>query len=364
MSKNICFVNSNKIWGGGEKWHFETSSYLSQNEKYNIFFICNPKGILKKKLLNFNINLFEINIKNLSFLNIFKVLLIYYFLKKNNIEIVIINQSNDLKLVATAARLANVNKIIYRRGSAIPLKNSFLNRYIFKNLVDIVIANSIETKKTLNKNQNIVSENKIKVIYNGIKIDNILKLDSKLDLRKEYNIDKNKIVIANIGRLTKQKGHKYLFESIKKLKNKNLDFIVLIIGDGELKEELELLTKKLNIENYIKFVGFKEDIYEILKQVDFLVHTALWEGFGYVLVESFACGKPVVATNISNIPEIVITEKYGYLAESENINDITNKIIKMIETYKKFDKELLIEKAREFDFYKQIKELERILDLS
>ncbi|MDN5304802.1 MAG: hypothetical protein PWP46_1688 [Fusobacteriaceae bacterium] len=360
--KNICFVNSNKMWGGGEKWHFETATYLSNNKKYNIFFICNPKGNLKKKLLNFNITLFEINIRNLSFLNIFKIIMLYIFLRKNNIEVVIINQSNDLKIISIASKLANVKKIIYRRGSAIPLKNNFLNKFIFKNLVDIVIANSIETKKTLNKNGNIVNKNKIKVIYNGIKLDNILKIESKFNLRKEYDISENKIIIANVGRLTKQKGHKYLLSAIKLLKDKNLDFIVLIIGDGELNEELKQQVKNLEIKKYVKFLGFQENVYEILKQVDFLVHTALWEGFGYVLVESFSCGKPVVATSVSNIPEIVTSEKYGYLAKSEDVNDIADKILKMMENYKKFDKQIFIDKAKEFDFNKQIKELEEIIN--
>lgn len=360
--KKICFVNTNKSWGGGEKWHFEVAEALSE-KKYIIYFLCHPKGVLKNKLQNKNIILKEVIIKSLSFLNFFKLIYIYFFLKNNDIETIIINQSSDLKTVGFAAKLANVKKIIYRRGSAIAIKDSFSNRLIFKYIVDEIIANSFETKKTINaNNEKMFPEDKITVIYNGIKLDEILAIQHQNDLRKKFNISSDEIIIANVGRLTEQKGHKYLFQAINLLKDRtDKKFRLILLGAGELDETLKKTVKDLSIEEIIIFGGFRKDVYEILKQVDFVVHTALWEGFGYVIVESLACGKPVVATNVSNISEIINSEDCGYLVESKNPDEIAKGIFKMINQYSSFSSNAFFTKAREFEFDKKILELEKLI---
>jgi glycosyltransferase involved in cell wall biosynthesis len=68
-----------------------------------------------------------------------------------------------------------------------------------------------------------------------------------------------------------------------------------------------------------------------MKQIDFLLHTALWEGFGFVVAEAMAAGKPVVSTDVSNISEIIVEGETGYLAETKNPEDIAEKTIKLLE---------------------------------
>jgi glycosyltransferase involved in cell wall biosynthesis len=361
--RNICFINTNKSWGGGEKWHYENSRALSgYKEKYNIFFVSHIDGKLSQLVSTYCKEQLKINIRNLSFLNIFKIINLLFFIRKNNIETLIINQPNDLKILGIVGRLARVKNIIYRRGSAIGIKDRITNRLIFRYCIDKIIANSNETKKTINiNNPNMFPENKIVIIYNGINIEEIEKVEVDIDIRKEFEIEKDVILIGNVGRLSKQKGHIYLFDSIKKVKETRDDFVVLLIGTGEEEEKLKAYAKELEIEKNIRFLGFREDVYKILKQVDFLVHTALWEGFGYVIVESLACGKPVVSTNVSNIPEILNDERYGYLAKDRDIIDISNKIISMIEGFKGFKVEGLKLRARDFDFEIKIKELEGLV---
>ncbi len=361
--KNICFVNTNKFWGGGEKWHYENAQALSkETNKYKVFFICYPEGKLPELISKESVSTLKIKVKNFSFFNLIKLINLTYYLKKNNIETLIINQPNDLKILGLAGRIAGIKNIIYRRGSAIPIKNRISNIFIFKFLVDFIIANSEETKKTINeKNKKMFPEEKIKVICNGIKIDEIKDELFRINLRKELELDNNKILIANIGRLTFQKGHNYLLKAIFEVKKMRKDFLVVLVGKGEEEEVLKKICKELDIEKQVKFLGFREDIYDIISQVDFLVHTALWEGFGYVIVESLACGKPVVSTDISNISEIIDKEDYGYLAQKEDVKDIAEKILKMMNNYKTFDKDTLLNKAKEYDFFKKKKELEELI---
>ena len=93
-------------------------------------------------------------------------------LRKENIGTIIINLSSDLKVAGIAAKLAGVRNIIYRRGSAIAIRDTWLNRFLYREVVTEIIANSEETARTiLQNNQKLVPEEKIKVIYNGIDLE-------------------------------------------------------------------------------------------------------------------------------------------------------------------------------------------------
>ena len=115
--------------------------------------------------------------------------------------------------------------------------------------------------------------------------------------------------------------------------------------------------------DYIIFTGFRDDVYNLLPGLDFLVHTARWEGFGFVIAEVMAAGLPVVSTDVSNISEIVIDGETGYLAEAGNPEDIKNKVLKIMGN----DKDGFGKKGRKvikdkFTLDKMIKNIEKFLE--
>ncbi|MFW6001015.1 MAG: glycosyltransferase [Halanaerobium sp.] len=331
--KNIVFLNSCPVWGGGEKWTFNTAEILNEDPGYNVYIAAASDTELHKRAKEAGIKTKDVKVKSgITVLNPYKVYNFVKFLKEKKIDILFLNMSQDLKFGGIAGKIAGVDKIIYRRGLAIPIKDRFYNRYLLGSCVTDIIANSKATKETILLNTSEwLDENKIEIIYNGIDIDNIDKaLENPLNLYEEFNIDKNKIIIGNIGRLSYQKGHEFLLEAVEIIKEKRKDFIVLIIGSGEREAELKNMLKERNLNDYIIFAGFRNDIYNILPSLDFLLHTARWEGFGFVIAEAMAAGLPVVSTDASNISEIVVDGKTGYLAENENSEDIAEKTLKMM----------------------------------
>ena len=118
-------------WGGGEKWHYDMASYLT-SQGISALFICKKNSALHKKLKISDIPFYLINISNTSFFNPFKLFKLRKIFQNNDIDTIILNLSQDLKSGGISAKLANVNRIIYRRGSAIPVRNTFLNKLIFK----------------------------------------------------------------------------------------------------------------------------------------------------------------------------------------------------------------------------------------
>jgi glycosyltransferase involved in cell wall biosynthesis len=322
----VCFFNSTRSWGGGEKWHYDVSTRLSE-KGINPIVVTNKNSELKTRISDYGIPSYNIGISNLSFLNLFKVFHISRIIKREKVDFIITNLSSDMKVASFAAKIAGVPNIVYRRGSAIPVRNSFINRFFFGKVLTGIIANSEETKRTLlARNPNLFDKDKIQVIYNGI---SIKKYDSG-EVTFKYASDNDEIILGNAGRLVKQKGQYRLIQLARILKDKGYKFKILIAGDGALQNDLIAYSRKMGMENEVVFLGFVDDIKGFMQSLDIFLLPSLWEGFGYVMTEAMVCRKPVIAFDLSSNPEIVVHEETGYLAEKNNMSSFAHYVEKLI----------------------------------
>lgn len=321
-SRKICFFNSTKAWGGGEKWHFDIAARL--HAKYrNIFVVAGNGSELGKRLIKTDIPHHLVAIGNLSFLNPCKIFKLARLFRKENTDILIMNLPADLKAAGIAARLAGVERIIYRRGSAIPVRNTLLNRFLFRYVIDEIIANSEETARTiLSENPELFPAEKIHVVYNGVDWE---KFESSPQ-PPVYRSQQDGIVLGNAGRLTAQKGQDILIEVAKQLKNKGYSFEILIAGEGKLKEQLIQKAHDEGVAEQLRFLGFVADMPRFLSAIDIFLLPSHWEGFGYVIAEAMYCEKPVVAFNVSSNPEIITGSETGFLVESNDLEAFTGKV--------------------------------------
>jgi glycosyltransferase involved in cell wall biosynthesis len=331
--KTICFFNSIETWGGGEKWHFEMATYTS-TQNYNVLFYLNEKSVLNNKINNDNVKKAFIKVGNFSYLNFLKVNKVAKIFKDEAVDVIVINSSQDMKFAGLAAKKAGVKNIIYRRGSAIPIKNTFINRYFFSNVITNILANSFATKDTINaKKINLFPKDKITVIPNGIETQKFLENFYSI---KEVN---NEIfTLGNLGRLVKQKNQFFLLDVASELKKQNFKFKMIIGGEGKLKESLIEKSKKLHLENEVEFAGFVKNPKLFMSKLDVFLLSSLWEGFGYVIAEAMLCKKPVVAFNVSSNPELVVENENGFLTDVNDVTAFVNKIKEL-----KTDKNLVSE---------------------
>lgn len=293
---------------------------LLKNRGYPVFSITAGKSALQQRLLEAGIPNNAVNIGNLSFLNPFTRLKLQKFFKENAISVVIMNLPSDLKTAGPAAKKADVSKIIYRRGSAIPVKNSLLNRHLYRNVVDLVLVNSNATRQTILKNNpHLIPDEKIKVLYNGLNLE-----DYKCD--NPHRNSSDKIIIGNLGRFVKQKGQHRFIEIAEKLRQKNVPFKIILGGKGGLKKDVLRKIQERGLDNYFELPGFIEDTAQFMRGIDLFVLTSYWEGFGYVLAEAMACCKPVIGFNVSSNPELIKDGKNGFLIEEGNIDSMVEKI--------------------------------------
>ena len=141
-------------------------------------------------------------------------------------------------------------------------------------------------------------------------------------MHKRIINEKVKKIIA-IGRLTKQKDFPNLFEALKilkhRMKEENIEIPqVKIVGTGKLEEELKMLSKKMKINDIVRFLGVRQDIPDLLKDSDIYVMSSEWEGLSISLIEALASGIPIVATDAGSNNEIVENNVSGLIVPTKN----------------------------------------------
>lgn len=172
-----------------------------------------------------------------------------------------------------------------------------------------------------------VPEGKICAVPHGILPSSVEVTAREVEaVRRKLNVNRKKKIVGTVGRLTRVKNHESFIRACKELAAEHPELVVLIVGDGSLRNHLEALAKELSISRMTIFTGWVEEIYPILHLLDVLVISSLSEGFGYILLEGMACKRAIVATAISEIPRILDDRKTGLLVPPDDIDALANAI--------------------------------------
>jgi len=173
-----------------------------------------------------------------------------------------------------------------------------------------------------------IPEDRVTVIFNGI--EEFSGQVSIIPDIEKYR-DQGFFLVGNIGRLSKQKGFKYFIHSIPLVLSKVPKVKFFIVGSGEDREELERTVRLKKLTNDVVFLGYRDDIQNVMIQMDLIVLSSLWEGLPLTPIEAFSVGKTVVATAVDGTTEIVRDGIDGCLVEPGNAEMIADKILYLIE---------------------------------
>ncbi|MGK2907151.1 MAG: glycosyltransferase family 4 protein [Desulfuromonadales bacterium] len=171
--------------------------------------------------------------------------------------------------------------------------------------------------------------NKYELSLEGIKIVRCgVDLTKFVRNEKFTNLKNKKINLINIGRLVPAKGHDILIKALSKARCMGVEFDLTIIGAGPLRETLSVLSRSLNLDDCIHFIGAQPQdvVIELLKKSDAFVLSSRSEGLPVVCMEAMAMGTLLIASHINGIPELVEDKVNGLLVESENIDALANAI--------------------------------------
>jgi len=322
--KKLVFIWNNFLIGGTEQVLLEILKNLDRSKfKVNIITILGsgPMEIEFRKLefpiffagpKKYPLSLFS---KIMWILSVpFILLRLIVFFKKSNPNTIIASLYQADILGIFSACLSGIKRRIIIQHDVVRI-NPIIRWLKIKALkkANKIIAISNEVKIFLIEYFK-VSASKIEVIYNAIDFERFLCFQKP---------DKNwKPVFGIIARLDKIKGHIYILEALKKLKNEEATLPpFLFVGDGPERKKLEIFAEENDLTN-IKFVGEVIEIGRYLKQIDVFVLPSLSEGLGVSLIEALVAKKLIIASNTGGIKELIKHNKTGILVEPTNVDDL------------------------------------------
>lgn len=331
----VVFIINNFLVGGVERLFFDIISYFDK-EKYDIKLVTVfGSGPLESSFRNLGIPIYFAGPSWFFSLKLpFKIYWLFiapltliritFFLLKSKPDVVISSLYQADVLGMIASKITGIKKrILVQLDVAEFEKFLFFIKRNFALRFSTQIISGSETIKNFLIEYFGVKSKKITRIYNGINYERFIK-GKKLTPISDYPI------IGIVGRLEEVKGHIYVLEALKILKEKNNLFpTVLIAGDGSLRNDLEKYIEKNNLEN-VKFLGNVSNIPEFLSQIDILLIPSLSEGFGLVVLEGMVSCKVVIASDIKVMHELIKDGETGLLFKSQDANSLVSVLLNVL----------------------------------
>jgi len=200
---------------------------------------------------------------------------------------------------------------------------------ILARLTDVIIVISEFERKTALKYK-ICKKDKLHMIYNGIDVCKYIgNSDNRPQMLRQLNIPTDSYVIGSVGRLSKQKAPDIFVQAAAKIKLKIKNAFFILVGDGEERRYIESLIEKYNLSQCFYITGWVENDIDYINTFNQAMLLSRWEGFGLVLAEYMAAKKPIIATNVDAIPNLIENEKNGLLVGADSINDIVNASVRL-----------------------------------
>lgn len=198
-----------------------------------------------------------------------------------------------------------------------------VNALVYR-LADRVVTVSREIKDIMQKTY-ALEESKVLVLKNGI-----VPKDSVTDpgpIAKEFPGSRNRLKLIAVGRLVPLKCFDILIRAVAEVVNAGCDVLVLVVGEGEKRLSLEKLVRDLGVGRYVKLLGLRHDVIELMKDSDIFVIPSRYEGLSIAMIEAMACGLPVIASDAPGLRNCVNHEENGLLFPVHDYKALAERIL-------------------------------------
>jgi len=331
----LLFLVTKLELGGAQKQLLSLIAHLNK-ERFHIFLFVAQEGLLLSEALSIK-GITIIKSRGLGrAINPIKDLLalseIYWFIKKNNIEVVHTHSSKAGILGRLAAGLAKTKVIIHTvhgwsfndyQPALVKILFIWLERFSARFTHKIIVVSHYDKQKGLNNR--IGKEDRYELIRYGINYKEFSEREQ--NIRQELGINTRDLVVAMVACFKPQKSPMDFIKLAFLVRETLANVKFVLVGDGILREEIEKLICKLNLEGQVFLTGWRRDIPRILSAIDAFALTSLWEGLPITVLEAMASSKPVVATNTGGIQEIVVEGKTGFLVPPRNMELMSEQLI-------------------------------------
>lgn len=359
---NVVFFNYDLKNGGAEQVIVALANELCL-KNYNVIILTIADDNELEGLINKNVKIISLGVTKIRD----SVLPLINFFKKNDFNLFF---ANVWPLTSLASFVA---LITFKRKKTIIVEHcnifyEYENRNILFKLMQkfLVSITHLIPKKIVTVSDGIGNSfkkvnpflgSKLQTIYNPVPYK--MKLTSSIDSDLDNLVSFRGKKILAVGNLKKQKDYPNLIFALKEFNKENNNFICMIVGDGDEKNNLLNLIKKFGLEKNVFLVGRKDNPEEFMKCSDILVLSSIAEGFGLVLVEAMQNGLTPVSTDCPSGPSEIIKNEYGYLCSRKNPFDLLEAIKRGLKS--PIPPDLLMRRAESFSVSNSVKNYENLI---
>ena len=338
FKKRVVHLTFDMSIGGAEKVICNLIENMDPSKvDASILCIDQPVGPFGTQLRKKGFKIISFNRKPGFDLNL--VLRIRKFITLNKVDVLHCHQYTPYVYGVISAAFTPCKIIFTEHGRFYPdqrkLKRVLINPFLCR-FTDRIIAIAGDTKRALIEFENFPGH-KIKVVYNGINDTGHLPFKNS-DLKNHLKIGDDTIVLGTVARLDLIKNQAMMIRALKIVRQEHPDTIVIIVGDGPERKNLENLSSTLQLTPNVFFTGFSEDAISYYHIMDIFLLTSFSEGTAMTLLEAMAASLPCIATNVGGNPEIVENNETGYLIPSNDETSLAERICALIDNQKRRQK--------------------------
>jgi glycosyltransferase involved in cell wall biosynthesis len=336
---SIAFVSSLPRWGGGEKWMLQAAKGMA-DRGHRVCLVGQPGGEITRRAAALGLTVRPLRMGGI--LVPWTIAALAAILRRERVRVACVNQDREVRLTAFASSGVPGFRLVPRRGSPDPIKDKLLYRWAYRRRVDRLIVNCRALGEKVCARAPWFDRTRLRVIHNGIDVEACAVAGRRGRLRAELGIGPQRPVVSLIGEVGWRKGQAVLLEAVAKLRAASARLqpdmpksangtrwggapavgalpdgrpVFLVVGEGDGRAALEARARELGLlDGTVRFLGFREDVPDVLADTDLLVLPSFEEGFPNTLLEGMAHGLPIVAAPVDGIPDLVVDGVTGRLA--------------------------------------------------
>jgi glycosyltransferase involved in cell wall biosynthesis len=314
----ILHIDPERRWGGGEAQVFGLLSYLAERGHRNDL-LTHPDGRLFQQSQTLSVRTIPLVVRN--DLDLRPVPRLRWLIRDENYDIIHFHTKRAHALSFWLFRGAPRPKFVVTRRMDYPEANNWYTRCLYNQKVEGVVAISQKIFDLLV--QAGVEPEKIRLIHDGIDPRPFESTPNTGDMHTDC------IVVGTAAVFEERKGHRFLLEAARRLKTQGYRIQYRFAGDGSLRQSLEKAATRLGLKDDVRFLGFVSDIPAFLSQVDIFVLPSLFEGLGVSVLEAMAAEKPVIASRVGGLMEVVRDGTTGFLVSPGDAEGLASAIAKL-----------------------------------
>lgn len=313
-------IDAGVEWRGGQRQVlFLARTLRARGRRFRL--VCQPGSPLHDKAAAEGLPVLPLRMR--SELDLWSVLKLARAMKRAGCRLAHFHDAHAVAVGKAAAALAKVPIRVISRRVDFPVKSR--RKYVKD--IDAVVAISDEVKRVLVKGG--IPAKLVDVVPSGVDFGPFREASDRDFLRRELGFRPDDFLVGIVAQLEDHKGHRYLIEATRIIKEVTPRVKLIVVGSGSLEMELTRQAQDLGVEDLVFFLGFREDVPRILASLDLFVLSSHLEGLGSSILDAMAAKLPVVATRAGGIPEVVVHGETGLLVPARNPSGLAEAVLRL-----------------------------------